>query len=92
MAALLPEPAQGPSRRPTTSYSLIPELSKPFILDPASRSYKHQYSNIYFVRLVELRPIVEVKAQERWAHVRGASLRLTLQASSVRARAQADQS
>ncbi len=28
-------------------------------MDPEHRSYKHQYSNIYFVRLVELRPVVE---------------------------------
>jgi DNA polymerase II small subunit/DNA polymerase delta subunit B len=75
MAVQLPEPSSEPSRRQTATYSSLPELSKPFLLDPASRSYKHQYSNIYFVRLVELRPIVEERAQERWRSVRGQSLR-----------------
>jgi hypothetical protein len=60
-------------KRPTTSFSSLPELSKPFILDSASRSYKHQYANIYFVRLVELRPIVEERAMERWKGVKGGS-------------------
>jgi hypothetical protein len=60
-----------PPRRPNPSYSSLPELSRPFLIDPAHRSYKHQYSNIYFVRLVELRPVVETRAQERWKRVRG---------------------
>lgn len=60
-----------PTKRPVVAYSSLPELSAPFFIDPASRSYKHQYSNIYFVRLVELRPIVEEHAAERWANVRG---------------------
>lgn len=62
-----------PPKRPVVAYSALPELSAPFFIDPASRSYKHQYSNIYFVRLVELRPIVEARAAERWAKVRGTS-------------------
>ncbi|WVQ70346.1 uncharacterized protein L199_008573 [Kwoniella botswanensis] len=71
MAEPLPEPAGGRSMRPNPSYSTLQELSKPFILDSNHRSYKHQYANIYFVRLVELRPIVEEKAHERWKSVRG---------------------
>lgn len=59
------------AQRPTTRYSSLSELSKPFLIDPSSRSYKHQYANIYFVRLVELRPIVEERANERWKNVRG---------------------
>ncbi|RXK39940.1 DNA polymerase delta subunit 2 [Tremella mesenterica] len=70
MAALLPIP-EGRVKRPTTSYSSLTELSAPFLLDPSTRNYKHQYSNIYFVRLVELRPIVEERATERWGNIRG---------------------
>ena len=71
MATELPEPTDDIVKRPTTSYSTLPELSKPFLIDPAQRSYKHQYANIYFVRLVELRPIVEKHALARWSHIRG---------------------
>ncbi|KAK8870000.1 hypothetical protein IAR55_000570 [Kwoniella newhampshirensis] len=71
MANILPVPSESVFTRPNPPYSSLPELSKPFLLDPASRSYKHQYANIYFVRLVELRPVVEERAQERWKSVRG---------------------
>ncbi|WWC69696.1 uncharacterized protein I206_103639 [Kwoniella pini CBS 10737] len=71
MVEPLPTPSGSVSTRPNPSYSTLPELSKPFILDSSSRSYKHQYANIYFVRLVELRPIVEDRAQEKWKSVRG---------------------
>lgn len=71
MATELPAPSQVPSQRPTTAYSSLSELSKPFLIDPSSRSYKHQYANVYFVRLVELRPIVEQRAAERWKNVKG---------------------
>lgn len=73
MATEILETATAALKRPTTSYSALPELSKSFLLDPAQRSYRHQYANIYFVRLVELRPIVEQEAQERWKSVRGES-------------------
>ncbi|BEJ16257.1 hypothetical protein CspHIS471_0508620 [Cutaneotrichosporon sp. HIS471] len=71
MATNITFDAGEPPKRPVVAYSSLPELSAPFFIDPASRSYKHQYSNIYFVRLVELRPIVEEHAAERWANVRG---------------------
>jgi DNA polymerase delta subunit 2 len=61
----------GPTQRPSVKYSSLSELSRPFLIDPSQRSYKHQYANIYFVRLVELRPIVEERAGERWGGVRG---------------------
>ena len=73
MATELSVPETIPPRRPATAYSSLSELSKPFLIDPSSRSYKHQYANIYFVRLVELRPIVEERAGERWKSVRGKS-------------------
>lgn len=71
MATVLPEPQEMPSIRPTPSYDPLAGLSKPFTIDPASRSYKHQYANIYFVRLVEQRPTVEEKATEKWKDVKG---------------------
>lgn len=71
MANEVPESSATALKRPTVSYSGLPELSKPFIVDQEHRSYKHQYSNIYFVRLVELRPVVEQQANERWTGVRG---------------------
>jgi DNA polymerase delta subunit 2 len=76
MATELSIPETYPPQRPPTTYSSLSELSKPFLIDPSSRSYKHQYANIYFVRLVELRPIVEERAGERWGGVRGQSLYL----------------
>nr|XP_019043001.1 DNA polymerase delta subunit 2 [Kwoniella bestiolae CBS 10118]OCF21931.1 DNA polymerase delta subunit 2 [Kwoniella bestiolae CBS 10118] len=71
MSEPLPTPSGENLMRPNPSYSTLPELTKPFILDSNNRSYKHQYANIYFVRLVELRPIVEERAKERWKNVRG---------------------
>lgn len=60
-----------PLRRPSAPYSSLTDLAKPFYIDPTTRSYRHQYANIYFVRLVELRNIVERAAAERWKGVRG---------------------
>jgi hypothetical protein len=71
MATELGLPETFPPQRPMTAYSSLSELSKPFLIDPKHRSYKHQYANVYFVRLVELRPIVEERAGERWKSVRG---------------------
>ncbi|WOO81490.1 DNA polymerase delta small subunit [Vanrija pseudolonga] len=64
------EPGQ-PLRRAIAPYSSLPELSAPFLIDSGQRSYKHQYANIYFVRLIELRPVVEERAAQRWKNVRG---------------------
>ncbi|WVR04983.1 hypothetical protein IAU60_001995 [Kwoniella sp. DSM 27419] len=71
MATALTDPSDGRLSRPNPTYSTLPEQSKPFVVAPESRSYKHQYANIYFVRLVELRPTVEDKAKERWKGIRG---------------------
>jgi DNA polymerase delta subunit 2 len=72
MASEIPyEEGTAVPRRATAEYSSLPELSSKFLIDPTQRSYKHQYSNIYFVRLVELRPKVEERAAKRWASVRG---------------------
>lgn len=50
----------------------MPKLSKPFLLDDVmTRSYKAQYANIYFLRLMQLRPVVAKVANERWKGVKG---------------------
>ncbi|KAI0362684.1 hypothetical protein OH77DRAFT_1585031 [Trametes cingulata] len=42
-----------------------------FILDPKEKTYRHQYSNIYFMRLHTLRKYVEERAKKRWNEVAG---------------------
>jgi len=86
MTMELSVPEASPPQRPSTTYSSLSELSKPFLIDPSQRSYKHQYANIYFVRLVELRPIVEERAAERWGGVRGELLQEFPMAVSSHAR------
>ncbi|RDB24115.1 DNA polymerase subunit delta-2 [Hypsizygus marmoreus] len=42
-----------------------------FLINRANKSYKHQYANIYFVRLRLLRQFVEARAHQRWKNVDG---------------------
>ncbi|KAF7338503.1 DNA polymerase subunit delta-2 [Mycena venus] len=42
-----------------------------FLITNANKSYKHQYANIYFVRLRILRDVVEEKARQRWHGIKG---------------------
>jgi hypothetical protein len=66
-------PEAGPSRRAEATYAALPLLNQPFVLNDAlTRTYKAQYSNIYFQRLLQLRQIVASAAEKRWAHVKGA--------------------
>ncbi|KAF9448368.1 hypothetical protein P691DRAFT_618311, partial [Macrolepiota fuliginosa MF-IS2] len=55
------------------STTLLPSLeSTPsFLITKANRSYRHQYSNIYFIRLRALREFIEEKAHTRWKNVSG---------------------
>ncbi|KAJ7098142.1 DNA polymerase alpha/epsilon subunit B-domain-containing protein [Mycena belliarum] len=58
------------TRPPTTV--LPPTDSTPsFLITSANKSYKHQYANIYFIRLRILREIVEEKAHKRWHGIKG---------------------
>ena len=57
--------------RPTSIVSTTPQSLPSFLLGPANRSYKHQYANIYFIRLRKLRQFVERNAKERWQKVKG---------------------
>ncbi|KAG6844488.1 hypothetical protein H0H87_006562 [Tephrocybe sp. NHM501043] len=56
------------SPAPTRSASAVlePEGLPSFQINTKDKSYKHQYSNIYFVRLRLLRQFVEERALKRW--------------------------
>ncbi|KAI0078170.1 hypothetical protein K474DRAFT_1706721 [Panus rudis PR-1116 ss-1] len=60
-----------PLTRPPTFILPPPDKSQKFTLDAANKSYKHQYANIYFVRLRVLRGYIEREAQMRWKEVAG---------------------
>ncbi|KIK63880.1 hypothetical protein GYMLUDRAFT_40967 [Collybiopsis luxurians FD-317 M1] len=59
-----------PVRATTT---VVPPSSQTpsFIIDSKNKSYKHQYSNIYFLRLHALREHVEKSAATRWTNLPG---------------------
>ncbi|KAJ7581047.1 DNA polymerase alpha/epsilon subunit B-domain-containing protein [Mycena floridula] len=64
-------PSQSVASRATTSILPPTEGTPSFILGAKHRTYKHQYSNIYFVRLRILRQLVEQAAERRWHHIKG---------------------
>ncbi|KAI0665028.1 DNA polymerase alpha/epsilon subunit B-domain-containing protein [Cubamyces menziesii] len=59
-----------PLTRPGTTAVSPPEHAS-FIIKAVDKSYRHQYANIYFVRLRELRQHVEQRAKKRWNEVAG---------------------
>ncbi|KAI0713216.1 DNA polymerase alpha/epsilon subunit B-domain-containing protein [Earliella scabrosa] len=65
----LPTPSE-PFTRPGTTL-LAPPDDASFLIKSTEKSYKHQYSNIYFVRLHTLRNYVEQRAKRRWSEVAG---------------------
>ncbi|KAJ7134983.1 DNA polymerase alpha/epsilon subunit B-domain-containing protein [Mycena crocata] len=72
MAPLTPLAASpiSPSRPATTILPCTDETPS-FIITSANKSYKHQYANIYFIRLRILRDVVEEKARQRWHGIKG---------------------
>ncbi|KAI0831069.1 DNA polymerase alpha/epsilon subunit B-domain-containing protein [Trametes gibbosa] len=71
MALVEPIPVpSAPPTRPSTAVLPIAEDAS-FSIKSADKSYKHQYSNIYFVRLRALRQHVEQRAKGRWNEVAG---------------------
>ncbi|TFL06873.1 DNA polymerase alpha/epsilon subunit B-domain-containing protein [Pterulicium gracile] len=42
-----------------------------FLIEAATRSYKHQYANIYYLRLQHLKDIVERRASNKWKKAAG---------------------
>lgn len=59
-----------PLTRPAATLHAPPEDAS-FLIKQGDKSYKHQYSNIYFVRLHTLRKYVEQRAKKRWSEVAG---------------------
>ncbi|PPQ89124.1 hypothetical protein CVT25_006496 [Psilocybe cyanescens] len=56
----------------TSTYIHTPDPKTPsFIIDSTRKSYRHQYSNIYFIRLRLLREAVETRALRRWGGIAG---------------------
>ncbi|GJE86843.1 DNA polymerase subunit delta-2 [Phanerochaete sordida] len=60
-----------PLVRAATSVLPPTESTPSFAISSANKSYKHQYANIYFVRLRLLRSFVEENAQRLWKEVAG---------------------
>ncbi|CAA7269343.1 unnamed protein product [Cyclocybe aegerita] len=56
-----------------TSTVVVPcsEQTPSFIIESSNKSYKHQYSNIYYVRLSLLRNVVENNAHKKWRNISG---------------------
>lgn len=58
-----------------SSVLLAPSANSPcFDIDVKNRSYKHQYSNIYFTRLATLKKPVLERANARWKDLDGRCL------------------
>ncbi|KAJ7109147.1 DNA polymerase alpha/epsilon subunit B-domain-containing protein [Mycena epipterygia] len=57
--------------RPLTTVLPFTDETPSFLITSANKSYKHQYANIYFVRLRILRDVVEEKARQRWHGIEG---------------------
>lgn len=69
---------QSTSAGPSTAHSRLPtsvlppvEATPSFTIDAANKSFKHQYANIYFIRLKLLREHVEREAERKWREVSG---------------------
>ncbi|KAF5376562.1 hypothetical protein D9757_008276 [Collybiopsis confluens] len=56
-----------PLCRATTTVVPLSDQTPSFIVDSKNKSYKHQYSNIYFLRLHALREHVAQSAAARWS-------------------------
>ncbi|KAF8892645.1 DNA polymerase alpha/epsilon subunit B-domain-containing protein [Infundibulicybe gibba] len=70
MASIDPLPIPPISARSTTAV-LPPGDAPSFRINTTNRSYKHQYANIYFLRLKALRAFVEERARTHWKDVAG---------------------
>ncbi|KAF7965129.1 hypothetical protein HWV62_45531 [Athelia sp. TMB] len=57
------------TRLPTTTLPL-PEAQS-FLLSATEKSYAHQYANIYYQRLISLKPVIQERALARWGDVQG---------------------
>ncbi|KAJ7349473.1 DNA polymerase alpha/epsilon subunit B-domain-containing protein, partial [Mycena albidolilacea] len=57
--------------RPLTTILPPTDATPSFLITSANKSYKHQYANIYFIRLRLLRDVVEERARQRWHGIKG---------------------
>ncbi|KAJ7632395.1 DNA polymerase alpha/epsilon subunit B-domain-containing protein [Roridomyces roridus] len=72
MTTITPLPPTDPSlSRPLTTVLPPADSTPSFLITAADKSYKHQYANIYFIRLRNLRDLVEEKARQRWHGIDG---------------------
>ncbi|KAK7023760.1 DNA polymerase subunit delta-2 [Favolaschia claudopus] len=70
--AITPLPTASTSlSRPLTSVLPPTDGTPSFLITSADKSYKHQYANIYFIRLRILRDVVEERARKRWQNIEG---------------------
>ncbi|KAG7092236.1 hypothetical protein E1B28_008602 [Marasmius oreades] len=60
-----------PTKRSATNVLPLPEGTPSFIITPGQKSYKHQYSNIYYARLTQTKHHVEERAKKRWKDLDG---------------------
>ncbi|OCH95642.1 hypothetical protein OBBRIDRAFT_745437 [Obba rivulosa] len=66
----IPIPEDPLIRRPT-HVQAPPAQTPSFVLTAGNKSYRHQYSNIYFLRLRLLQGYVEEQARRRWGSIAG---------------------
>lgn len=59
------------SSRPDPAFSTLAALQSTFVLRPQTRNYNHQYANMYFARLVQLRQAVLERAEKKWGQAAG---------------------
>ncbi|THH05578.1 hypothetical protein EW145_g4698 [Phellinidium pouzarii] len=67
---VLPVPANALTRADSVQATL-PDGTPSFMFGPLHKSYKHQFANIYYMRLTLLKASVEQKARERWRGLNG---------------------
>ncbi|KAI9463390.1 DNA polymerase alpha/epsilon subunit B-domain-containing protein [Russula earlei] len=60
-----------PITRLATTVLPLTDSTPSFTIQAINKSFKHQYANIYFVRLRHLKPCVEKEAIKRWKNVPG---------------------
>ena len=60
-----------PVVRPSTQFTPLDDLSNPFILDPKTQTYSHQYASIYYLRLDKLKETLLEASHAKWAKAAG---------------------
>ncbi|KAJ7219059.1 DNA polymerase alpha/epsilon subunit B-domain-containing protein, partial [Mycena pura] len=74
MAPVAPIEITASLSRPLTTVLPPTDETPSFLITSADKSYKHQYANIYFVRLRMLRNVVLEQARLRWQGIEGSKL------------------